>query len=68
MPAERRGLAMSTYQLGFDSGIAAGSIGLGTISQVFGFETLWTVAGVCVLLSLLGLMRSLRAGRRYAAV
>jgi MFS family permease len=52
---EQRGLAMSTYFLGFDLGISLGSMGLGVVGQNWGFGVMWPISAVCVLLGLLGL-------------
>ncbi len=60
---EQRGLATSTYYLGFDVGLAIGSILLGMVSQHFGFGVMWPVAAALTLLSLAGLLM----GRRHAA-
>jgi MFS family permease len=59
----QRGLATSTYYLGFDIGLAMGSILLGMVSQRFGFGVMWPVAAALTLLSLAGLL----PGRRHAA-
>ncbi|HLH75073.1 MAG TPA: MFS transporter [Chloroflexota bacterium] len=56
VPAVQRGLAMSTYFMGFDSGISLGSIGLGVLSQSLGFGVTWPIAAACLLLGLLGLL------------
>jgi len=53
---EQRGLAMSTYYLGFDLGISLGSIGLGQVAQIFGLEAVWPIAAGCTLLGLFGLL------------
>ena len=58
---EQRGLAISTYFTGFDSGISVGSIGLGALSQAWGFGVMWPTSAACVLLGLLGLV----AARRF---
>ena len=57
---EQRGLAMSTYFTGFDLGISLGSIGLGVVSEVWGFEVMWPIVAFCVLLGLLGLLLARR--------
>ncbi len=57
---EQRGLAMSTYFMGFDSGIALGSIGLGVVGQVWGFGVMWPLSASCVFLGLLGLLATRR--------
>jgi len=54
--SEQRGLAMSTYFLGFDLGISLGSMGLGVVGQTWGFGVMWPISAVCVLLGLLGLL------------
>ncbi len=53
---EGRGLALSTYFMGFDIGIGLGAIGLGFVSQSFGWEVMWPMSAVCVLLGLAGLL------------
>jgi MFS family permease len=57
---DERGMAVSTYFLGFDSGISLGSFALGAIATGFGFNTAWLVASGCVLLGLLGVLRKPR--------
>jgi len=52
-----RGMAVSTYFLGFDSGISAGSFILGAVATPFGFSTAWVVAACCVLLGLPGIFK-----------
>jgi MFS family permease len=54
---EQRGMAVSTYFLGFDSGISLGSFSLGAIVTKLGFGVGWAVAACCVLLGLFGLVR-----------
>ncbi len=58
---DQRGLAMSTYFLGFDTGISLGSIGLGVVSQVWGFGVMWPICAACTLLGLFGLLGNRRA-------
>jgi MFS family permease len=58
---ERRGMAVSTYFLGFDSGISLGSFSLGAIVTKLGFGVGWAVAACCVLLGLFGLVRIKRS-------
>lgn len=53
---QQRGLAMSTYFMGFDTGISLSSIGLGVVSQYWGFGIMWPISAACVLLGLLGLL------------
>jgi len=57
---EQRGMAVSTYFLGFDSGISLGSFALGGITTAFGFSVTWILAAACVLLGLLGVQRKQR--------
>jgi MFS family permease len=57
VPPDQRGMAISTYFLGFDIGISLGSFALGVMVTVFGFGTTWAVAACCVLLGLLGLLK-----------
>jgi MFS family permease len=54
---DERGMAVSTYFLGFDSGISLGSFALGAIATAFGFNVAWGVAAASVLLGLLGILR-----------
>jgi MFS family permease len=54
---EERGLALSTYFMGFDIGIGLGAVGLGVVSQAFGWEVMWPLSAGFVLLGLLGLKR-----------
>jgi MFS family permease len=58
---EQRGMAMSTYFLGFDAGISIGSIGFGLIGQAFGFAVMWPTAAAAVLLGLLGIVAARRS-------
>jgi MFS family permease len=60
VPVEQRGMAMSTYFLGFDAGISVGSIVLGQVSQAVGFAVMWPIAAAVVLLGLLGLLGARR--------
>ena len=53
---DQRGLAMSTYFMGFDTGISLSSIGLGVVIQTWGFGVMWPISAACVLLGLLGLL------------
>jgi len=57
---DQRGLATSTYYMGFDAGISIGSILLGIVSQYWGFGVMWPLAGACTLLGLLGLLAERR--------
>jgi MFS family permease len=54
VPSEERGLASSTYYMGFDGGISIGSILLGAVSQRLGFGVMWPMAAGCILLGLAG--------------
>jgi MFS family permease len=56
--SNERGLALSTYFMGFDVGIGLGSAGFGVLSQAFGWEIMWPLAGACVGLGWLGLLAS----------
>jgi MFS family permease len=53
---ERRGLATSTYFIGFDAGYSIGSILLGMVSQYWGFGMMWPLVAACTLLGLVGLL------------
>jgi MFS family permease len=55
--SDSRGMAVSTYFLGFDLGISVGSCVLGAIITAFSFCIMWVVAAGCVLLGLLGVTR-----------
>jgi MFS family permease len=55
---DERGMAVSTYFLGFDSGISIGSFVLGAIISAFGFKVMWVMAAICVLLGSLGIVRT----------
>jgi predicted MFS family arabinose efflux permease len=63
---DQRGLALSTYFMGFDIGIGLGAIALGFLSQSLGWEVMWPASAVCVLLGLLGIFWS-RGGVDSAA-
>jgi len=56
VPLSQRGQAMSTYFLGFDAGISLGSIGLGFVGQAIGLSLMWPIAGLVVVLGMLGLL------------
>jgi MFS family permease len=56
-----RGMAVSTYFLGYDAGISLGSLILGAIATRFGFGATWIVAAICVLFGLIGISRKRRA-------
>ncbi len=58
---DERGMAVSTYFLGFDAGISAGSFALGAIATNFGFSAAWVLAAVCVLLGLFSVLKMPRA-------
>jgi MFS family permease len=59
---DERGMAVSTYFLGFDSGISLGSFALGALATAFGFSAVWFIAAGCVLLGLLGILRRPKIG------
>jgi MFS family permease len=59
---DQRGLATSTYYMGFDAGISIGAILLGLVSQHWGFGVMWPLAAACTLLGLLGLLADRRSG------
>jgi len=56
--AEKQGLGVATYYMGFDGGIFLGSISFGLMSEHFGFNLTWIFAAVGTLLGLLGLMEA----------
>jgi MFS family permease len=58
---DERGMAVSTYFLGFDSGISMGSFALGAIATRYSFGMAWVASAVCVLLGLLGILRTPRS-------
>jgi len=58
---DERGMAVSTYFLGFDSGISAGSFVMGAIATTSGFGTAWVASAVFVLLGLLAIVRKPRS-------
>lgn len=60
VPAEKRGIATSTYYTGFDGGVSLGSILLGVVSQHLGFGLMWPMAAVCTLFGLAGLRWDMR--------
>jgi MFS family permease len=66
VPGEERGLALSTYFMGFDVGIGLGAVALGVVSQTLGWEVMWPISAVCVLLGLLGLKRRPSRGESAA--
>jgi MFS family permease len=53
---ERRGLAVSTYFIGYDTGYTLGAIGMGVVSQHWGFTVMWLLAATGTLLGLVGLL------------
>jgi predicted MFS family arabinose efflux permease len=63
---EQRGLALSTYFMGFDVGIGLGAVGLGFVSQSLGWEVMWPLSASCVLLGLLGLVQTRRFRKSVA--
>jgi MFS family permease len=52
----QRGLALSTFFMGFDVGIGVGAIALGVVSQTFGWQLMWTASALAVLLGLAGVL------------
>ena len=58
---DERGMAVATYYLGFDSGISTGSFAIGALASSLGFNAAWVISAGCVLLGLLGLMKTPRA-------
>jgi MFS family permease len=57
---EQRGLATSTYYIGFDLGLSMGSILMGMVCQQLGFGVMWLVASTITILSLAGLLKDRR--------
>ncbi len=55
---DERGMATSTFFLGFDSGISLGSFALGAAITAFGFNAAWAIAAVSVLLGVFGVKKS----------
>jgi MFS family permease len=55
-----RGMAVSTYYLGFDSGISTGSFAIGAIATSLGFNAAWIIAAACTMLGLFGLGKTKR--------
>jgi MFS family permease len=53
---EQRGLATSTYFMGFDAGFSIGAILLGVVSQHWGFGVMWQLAAACNFSGLAGLL------------
>jgi MFS family permease len=49
---DERGMAVSTYFLGFDTGISLGSFAMGALATALGFTATWIAAAACVLLGL----------------
>ena len=64
---EQRGLATSTYFMGFDGGISSGAILLGVVSQHWGFGVMWSISATCTLLGLTGVMVDHRQRRKLTA-
>lgn len=58
--ADQRGLAVATYSMGYDGGMFLGASLFGVVTQVWGFNVMWTAVAVCVLLGLLGILRTSR--------
>lgn len=55
---DNRGMAVSTYFLGFDSGISMGSFAMGAVATQYGFTVAWVAAAGFVLFGLLGVLRT----------
>lgn len=58
----RRGLAMGTYFTGYDTGNTLGAIGMGMVSQQWGFGAMWPLTAFCTLLGVAGLAADRRRG------
>jgi MFS family permease len=58
---DERGMAVSTYFLGFDLGISAGSFASGALAATLGFGVVWILSAGCVLLGLLGILKTPKA-------
>jgi MFS family permease len=54
--ADQRGMAVSTYFLGFDSGISMGSLVVGAIAATVGYDAAWSFSAISVLCGLLGIL------------
>jgi MFS family permease len=52
VPSDERGLATSTYFMGFDVGISISSFLLGLVIQRWGFAVMWPLIAACTLLGL----------------
>jgi MFS family permease len=53
---EQRGLATSTYFMGFDVGVVIGTLLLGVVSLHWGFGVMWSISAACALLALVGIL------------
>jgi len=51
-----RGAAMGTFTASFDLGIGTGSILLGLVLQYYGFQVMYTLGGLIVLIGAIFLM------------
>ncbi|HOG45240.1 MAG TPA: MFS transporter [Anaerolineae bacterium] len=60
--AERQGVGLATYFMGYDGGIFLGSVAFGVVSELWGFGVMWPLAAVWTLLGLLGLLGARRSG------
>ena len=66
--SDQRGLALSTYFLGYDLGISLGSIGLGAASQYLGLDAVWIIIACCMPLGLLGIVGARRQAKAAARI
>jgi MFS family permease len=57
---DERGMAVSTYFLGFDTGISLGQFAMGAVATAFGFSAAWIAAAVFVLLGLAAIKKRRR--------
>jgi MFS family permease len=58
VPLDQRGMAVSTWFLGFDIGVSIGSFAMGAVATKLGFGVAWTASAGCVLLGLLCILRT----------
>jgi MFS family permease len=54
---DERGMAASTYFIGFDAGIAIGSIALGEVVDLSSFGVMWIVAAMLVSCGLFAILK-----------
>ncbi len=62
MPLARRGIAISTFFIGFDVGIAASSIAFGLLANAFGFTSVWVASAIAALSGLVALIPRKQGG------